>query len=101
MHNVKVAGRGLGVKQVNLSRCAHCLLGHLALVHVPRALVVVREGGEAGHNAQHGACPKLLMREAQAPGPSCPSIWTSAVHGPFSISPGADQGSILSLDLRA
>ncbi len=42
---------------------AHGLLAHLALVHVARRLVEVRERRERGHHAQHGRRVRLRVRE--------------------------------------
>mmetsp|Transcript_21691 Transcript_21691/g.36260 ORF Transcript_21691/g.36260 Transcript_21691/m.36260 type:complete len:388 (-) Transcript_21691:185-1348(-) len=44
---------------------AHGLLGHLALVHVARALVVVAPRGERGQHGEHGRRTRLLVRERQ------------------------------------
>ena len=49
-----------------LARRAHCLLAHLALVHVARGLVIVRVRRERGHYAQHCITACLCMAEAQA-----------------------------------
>ena len=40
----------------------HRLLAHLALVHVPRRLVEVRQGDRAGEVAQEARLPDLLVR---------------------------------------
>lgn len=66
-----------------LSWCAHCLLAHLALVHVPGALVEVAVGSEGGDDTQHGTCTYFRMRESQAGGTSCASIWTPSKQEPF------------------
>lgn len=42
-------------------RRPHCLLGHLALVHVTRALVVVGEGNRRGNYRQHIELVKLFV----------------------------------------
>ena len=39
----------------------HRLLAHLALVHVPRGLVEVRQGDRAGQVAQEARLPDLLV----------------------------------------
>jgi len=50
----------------HLERGAHGLLAHLALVHVPRRLVVVAVRRQAGDDAQHRARARLGVRVRRA-----------------------------------
>ena len=52
---------GLRVEVPGVRGRGHRLLAHLALVHVPRGLVEVRQGDRAGEVAQEARLPDLLM----------------------------------------
>lgn len=51
------------LKVTDLCWCAHCLLPHLTLVHVPRALVEIAVGGQRCHDAEQGSSAGLCMCE--------------------------------------
>lgn len=53
--------RGVNPLAQGLAASGTTALTHLALVHVPRALVVVREGNEIGHHAQNAVREEFLV----------------------------------------
>mmetsp|Transcript_33821 Transcript_33821/g.98343 ORF Transcript_33821/g.98343 Transcript_33821/m.98343 type:complete len:92 (+) Transcript_33821:76-351(+) len=50
-----------------MARCSHCLLSHLALIHVSWGLVLVREWSQISDQAQHiGWIQFLVCRDSLA-----------------------------------
>ena len=77
--DLKIVMSGKQELEADLCRSAHRLLAHLALVHIPGALIEVAVGCEGGDHRQQSSCAGFCMRVLKTWSASCSPVRTPAL----------------------